>query len=161
MVRSTIDNREARRVRSCKLQLSVGVISAADPTRMLTHQALAERGKFELPVPIGEQSDGSIGLSFATSRRTATLSPCSTFLCALGLPGATGANCPFIGSLLRHQARCRSSRTRGMSPPTPSRLDGAVIIYRAKSRAGARSARAADSWAELRRNFSEHAMLAH
>src|ERR1700704_5677362 len=25
--------------------------------------------------------------------------------------------CPFIGSLLRHQSRCRSSRTRGRSPP--------------------------------------------
>jgi hypothetical protein len=33
--------------------------------------SLAERGEFELPVPICEQSDDSIRLSFATSRRTA------------------------------------------------------------------------------------------
>jgi hypothetical protein len=32
---------------------------------------LAERGEFELPVPICEQSDDSLGLSFAESRRTA------------------------------------------------------------------------------------------
>jgi hypothetical protein len=32
---------------------------------------LAERGEFELPVPICEQSDDSIRLGFATSRRTA------------------------------------------------------------------------------------------
>ena len=33
--------------------------------------SLAEGGVFELPVPICEQSDDSIRLSFATSRRTA------------------------------------------------------------------------------------------
>ena len=33
--------------------------------------SMAERGEFELPVPICEQSDDSIRLSFATSRRTA------------------------------------------------------------------------------------------
>jgi hypothetical protein len=33
--------------------------------------SVAERGEFELPVPICEQSDDSIRLSFATSRRTA------------------------------------------------------------------------------------------
>jgi hypothetical protein len=32
---------------------------------------VAERGEFELPVPICEQSDDSIRLSFATLRRTA------------------------------------------------------------------------------------------
>jgi hypothetical protein len=32
---------------------------------------LADRGEFELPVPICEQSDDSIRLSFAISRRTA------------------------------------------------------------------------------------------
>ena len=32
---------------------------------------MVERGEFELPVPICEQSDDSIRLSFATSRRTA------------------------------------------------------------------------------------------
>jgi hypothetical protein len=43
--------------------------------------SLPERGEFELPVPICEQSDDSIRLSFATSRRTAKrLSPCSAFL---------------------------------------------------------------------------------
>src|SRR5438445_4769362 len=32
---------------------------------------VAERGEFELPVPVCEQSDDSIRLGFATSRRTA------------------------------------------------------------------------------------------
>jgi hypothetical protein len=32
---------------------------------------VAERGEFELPVPICEQSDDGIRLRFATSRRTA------------------------------------------------------------------------------------------
>ena len=43
--------------------------------------SLAERGEFELPVPICEQSDDSIRLSFATSRRTAKrYRPGSAFL---------------------------------------------------------------------------------
>jgi hypothetical protein len=33
---------------------------------------MAERGEFELPVPICEQSDDSIRLNFATSRRAFT-----------------------------------------------------------------------------------------
>jgi hypothetical protein len=34
---------------------------------------LPERGEFELPVPICEQSDDIIGLRFATSKRSAKL----------------------------------------------------------------------------------------
>jgi hypothetical protein len=34
---------------------------------------LAERDEFELPVPICEQSDDSIGLGFTTSKRSAKL----------------------------------------------------------------------------------------
>ena len=33
---------------------------------------MVERGEFELPVPICEQSDDSLGLSFPASRRTAS-----------------------------------------------------------------------------------------
>jgi hypothetical protein len=51
---------------------------------------MAERGEFELPVPICEQSDDSIRLSFATSRRTAKhYRPAAHFSGALlGSPGA-------------------------------------------------------------------------
>jgi hypothetical protein len=78
-----------------------------------TEDSLAERGEFELPVPICEQSDDSIRLSFATSRRTAKrCRPCSAFLVRFGVAGSKRSNlaCPFIGSLLLHQSRCRSSR---------------------------------------------------
>src|ERR1700731_72941 len=50
---------------------------------------LAERGEFELPVPICEQSDDSIRLRFATSRRTAKrYRPAAHFSGALGSLGA-------------------------------------------------------------------------
>ncbi len=50
---------------------------------------LAERGEFELPVPICEQSDDRIRLRFATSRRTAKrYRPAAHFSGALGLLGA-------------------------------------------------------------------------
>jgi len=58
--------------------------------------SLAERGEFELPVPICEQSDDSIRLSFATSRRTAkALSPCSALLVRFGVAGSDRGKLPF------------------------------------------------------------------
>jgi hypothetical protein len=47
---------------------AISPLRAENPQRP---DSLAERGEFELPVPICEQSDDSIRLSFATSRRTA------------------------------------------------------------------------------------------
>jgi hypothetical protein len=58
------------------------------------HICVAEGGEFELPVPICEQSDDSIRLSFATSRRTAKRYRLQRFLARLGSLGATGANWP-------------------------------------------------------------------
>jgi hypothetical protein len=46
------------------------------------------------------------------------LSRCSAFLVRFRVTGSDQGKmaCPFIGTLLRHQSRRRSSRTRGMSP---------------------------------------------
>jgi hypothetical protein len=56
---------------------------------------LAERGEFELPVPICEQSDDSIGLRFAISRRSGKhYRPAGHF--ALGSLRATGAKWPAL-----------------------------------------------------------------
>jgi hypothetical protein len=54
------------------------------PLRQLVRSdSLAERGEFELPVPICERSEDSIKLRFATSRRTAKrYRPATHFYCA-------------------------------------------------------------------------------
>ncbi len=51
------------------------------PFSVASTDCLAERGEFELPVPIYEQSDDSIRLSFVPSRRNCkALSPRSALL---------------------------------------------------------------------------------
>jgi hypothetical protein len=76
--------------------------------------SLAERGGFDLPVPICEQSDDGIRLRFATSRRTAKrYQPRRAFLVRFRVAGSDRGKmaCPSVGSLLRHQSRCPSSHT--------------------------------------------------
>jgi hypothetical protein len=71
-------------------------IRAENPQR---RDSLAERGEFELPVPICEQSDDRIRLSFATSRRTAKrYRPCSAFLVLFRIAGSNRGKmaCSFI-----------------------------------------------------------------
>jgi hypothetical protein len=61
---------------------------------------LAERSEFELPVPICEQSDNTIRLRFATSRRTASAIDRSAFLVRFRVAGSDRDKtvCPFTGS---------------------------------------------------------------
>ena len=75
---------------------------------------MAERGEFELPVPICEQSDDSIGLRFATWTSRKALSPRGAFLVRFRIAAERRSKmaCPPIRSLLRHQSRCRSSGMR-------------------------------------------------
>jgi hypothetical protein len=71
---------------------------------------LAEQREFELPVPICEQSD-TVKLCETNCKSAIALQRISS-----ALWGLRERVCPFIGSLLRHQSRCRSSRPRGRSP---------------------------------------------
>lgn len=82
---------------------------------------MAERVEFELPVPICEQSDNSIRLTFATSRRTAQrYRPGSAFLMRLrfGSPGATGRTLErFRRDGLRVNSNVRYAPAVGMGVP--------------------------------------------
>jgi len=77
-----------------------------------------ERGEFELPVPICEQSEDSIRLSLRHRGELQSCSSCRAFLARFRVAESDRGKraCSFSGSLLRHQSRCRSSRTRGRSP---------------------------------------------
>jgi hypothetical protein len=60
--------------------------------------SLAERGEFELPVPICEQSDDSIRLSFCDIETNCkALSPCSAFLVRFRVAGSDPGKmaCPY------------------------------------------------------------------
>src|ERR1700683_3296756 len=66
--------------------------------------------QFELPIPICEQSDDSVRLGIATSRRTQSAITLQRISSALQgsseRPGQNGV--PISGLLLRNQARCPS-----------------------------------------------------
>jgi hypothetical protein len=82
---------------------------------------LAERSEFELPAPICEQSDQHQVKLCDTEANCKALSPWQRISSALGVAESDRGKltCPFIGSLLRHQSRCRSSRTKGRSGRSP------------------------------------------